>query len=415
MTRIAFIAGTYQPDRCGVADYTARLRNHLTDQGIESVVLTTYTAAHTAPGPDVEGVVSNWHVGELKVLVQAVHRTKADLLHIQHAAGTYGFQRAIFLLPLLLRWSGWRAPIVTTIHEYGWWEWQPRFMPPRWLEWLKTTGQHRGWWDREDGFLLTHSQAVITTNHDAEQALHTRLPQLSDRFHRIAIGANIETTSITPTAARQQLRQTYGWSPETPILAFFGFLHPVKGLETLLLAFKQVIAAHPQVRLLLMGGVNSLALPDVQATQYWEKLQTTIANLGLTAAVQMTGYLDRLTVSQTLAGVDIGVLPFNHGVTLKSGSLLAMLSHGLPVVAARATPPDLELEQGQRVWLVEPRDVQGLACALDRLLTDSALRTHLSQAGQVFSRQFDWFSIATAHRQLYDTVLARLSLSPSRR
>jgi len=48
-------------------------------------------------------------------LVQAVHAIGADILHIQDAAGTYGFERAIFLLPP--RQSG---KIVITVHEYGW-------------------------------------------------------------------------------------------------------------------------------------------------------------------------------------------------------------------------------------------------------------------------------------------------------
>ena len=52
MSRIALIAGTYAPDRCGVADYTDRLRTALSQLGIESVVLTTVAAAQ---GADVWG------------------------------------------------------------------------------------------------------------------------------------------------------------------------------------------------------------------------------------------------------------------------------------------------------------------------------------------------------------------------
>jgi len=51
--------------------------------------------------------VQDWKFADLLLLVQAVHRHRADILHIQHAAGTYGFERAIFLLPLLV--SDWVA------------------------------------------------------------------------------------------------------------------------------------------------------------------------------------------------------------------------------------------------------------------------------------------------------------------
>lgn len=124
MTKIALIAGTYQPERCGVAHYTARLRDALSEQGIQSVVLTTHAAASFANDPNLKGVVQNWRFTEMLPLVQAVHATGADILHIHHAAGIYGFERAIFLLPLLLRATGWRGKLVTTVHEYGWWEWQ---------------------------------------------------------------------------------------------------------------------------------------------------------------------------------------------------------------------------------------------------------------------------------------------------
>ena len=59
MIRVALIAGSYQPERCGVAHYTARLREALGKHGIESVVLTTHAAA-SAHDLSVQGVVHNW-------------------------------------------------------------------------------------------------------------------------------------------------------------------------------------------------------------------------------------------------------------------------------------------------------------------------------------------------------------------
>ena len=129
MIRVALIAGPYRPDRCGMAQYTARLRASLSAFGIQTLVLTSRDAARLAADQEVWGVVRSWKPADLVPLARAVHATQADILHIQHAAGTYGFRRAPFLLSLLLRATGWRGPIVTTVHEYGWWEWQPRAIP----------------------------------------------------------------------------------------------------------------------------------------------------------------------------------------------------------------------------------------------------------------------------------------------
>jgi len=404
MFHITLIAGSYQPARCGVAHYTDHLRANLNQLGIPSTVLTTHAAAKTLNAPDVIGIVNGWHLAELWSLVRSLHSSPTDILHIQHAAGTYGFERAIFLLPLLLHATGWRKPIITTVHEYGWWEWEPQWLPAKVLEWLKQWGQQHGWWDREDGFLLTGSDAIITTNNDAEKVLRERLPGLEDRIHRLEIAPNIAVTPIDKTTARQTLRQVCQWSDDVEIIAFFGFLHPVKGLETLLTAFKQVIVAKPHARLLLMGGVESLALAGEQAKTYWESLHALVTTSGLDHHVHFTGYISAETTSRYLSGIDLGVLPFHHGVTLKSGSLLALLTHGLPVVATRPYLPDHELVDC--LQFVSPRDPKGLAIALIDLLNDRTRRHQLGNAGYTLAQLFAWDTIANTHLQIYQAALS---------
>jgi glycosyltransferase involved in cell wall biosynthesis len=401
---ITFIAGTYEPEHCGVADYTAHLRHHLLQRGVQSLVLTTHAAAKKSADPTVQGAIANWNMRNLLPLAQAICKTQTDILHIQHAAGTYQFDRSMFLLPPLLRLLGFKAPIVTTIHEYGWWEWQPQGIPPQWIENLKMWGQQRGWWDREDGFLLTYSGAIITTNEIAQAVMRSRLPNLKASLHQIPIAANVEVADLDRQSAKQQLRQTYHWSDDTPVIAFFGFLHPVKGIETLFNAFQQILAQHPQTRLLLIGGVESLSLPGEQAEHYWNQLKQLIHSLGLNAAVEMTGYLDSETVSRMLAGVDIGVLPFNHGVTLKSGSLLALMAHALPIVATFSTPSDPKLEESSALEMVPVRSSHALAQKLILLLENGEYRNQLSQAASQFSHAFTWKNIADQHRTIYQTV-----------
>lgn len=68
--------------------------------------------------------------------------------------------------------------------------------------------------------------------------------------------------------------------------------------------------------------------------------------MGLDRRVHLTGYLAAERASAYLTGSDLGVLPFNHGVTGKSGALLAMLAHGLPIVATRSSPPGYNPDRG---------------------------------------------------------------------
>ena len=406
--QVAFVAGTYQPDRCGVAHYTACLRHQLEEIGIESIVMTTIEPPSLADST-VKAVVQGWQMRDLSGLVRSIHSSKADLLHIQHAAGTYGFERAIFLLPLLLRLSGWRKPIVTTVHEYGWWEWQPAGIPPRLIESLKQWGQRRGWWDREDGFLLTGSEAIVTTNPEAETVMLDRLPALKSRLHRISIAANVEVAPIDRLAARRSVRQRCGWPEDAEVLVFFGFLHPVKGLELLLEAFAEIASQFLQARLLFVGGVESLALRGAEAAAYWEKLEAIVCDLKLGDRVQLTGYLPAAEASHCLSGADIGVLPFHHGVTLKSGSLLTLLAHGLPTIATVSATPDPNLTEIVRQ--IPSRDRSALAAALRELLRDRSGRSRLAKRGAAFVEQFGWEAIAQQHQAIYLRCLSQPALT----
>lgn len=407
MTRVVMVAGTYRPERCGMAHYVQRLREALDERDVSSIVLTTREAARDSKDPGVKGVVRDWGLSDLPALVRAVRRARPEAIHIQHAAGTYGFKRAIFFLPPLLRAAGCRAPLVTTVHEYGWWEWKPRGVPRGAVEALKTWGQRRGRWDREDGFLLTGSDVLLTTNTHAEAAITERLPWLAPHLYRIPLVANVDIAPIGRAEARDEARSRYGWPSDAEAIAYFGFLHPVKGIENLLKAHKKLLESRPRARLLLIGGVESLALSGEEATWYWNKLQTFIEELGLEETVEMTGYLPEDDASRLLSGADVGVLPFNEGVTLKSGTLLALFAHGLPVVATRPEPPEPELADGQLVWLVERRDPSGLAAALSELLDDAPKRARLGEAGRIYTKNLSWTAIAKRHVEVYEAVLEK--------
>ena len=405
--RVGMLAGSYQPARCGVAHYTARLREALGRSGVHVDLYTDRASAAQMDGQvdGVEGVTDGWTYRNLLPLARAIRRDDPDIFHIQHAGGTYGFKRAVFSLPPLLRRLGYRGRIVTTAHEYGWWAWSlPAF--DRGAHALARWGQRRGWWDEEDGFLLTGSDHVITTNADAEGALLTRLPHLAARTTRVPIGINIVVREVERDTARSLLRQRFGWSQGSPVVAFFGFLHPVKGLETLLRAFQFVWRAQPDARLLLIGGVESLALRGEDAANYWASLERLTQTLGLSGKVAMTGYVEDEEASSYLWGADLGVLPFNQGVTLKSGSLLTLLAHGLPVIGTQ--PKDVEPDLERLLTLVPPKDEGALAGALSDQLTDLEAYRRAAEAGRAFARRCTWEAVTRRHLEIYGQLRGNL-------
>lgn len=388
MTRIALIAGTYLPERCSVADYTMHLCNNLREYGVESSVLTSYYAAEAAYDPNAVGIVHGWRLADLFRLVQAVLASKAEVLHIQYTAKIYNFERAILLLPMLLRTAGWRSPIVTTVHECEWQEKQRKNFP---------------WWGGEDGFLLTHSNAVIATKPETEKVIHNRLPHKKNSVFHIPIAANVEVASIDHTMARQLLRENCNWSNDSVVIVCFGFLHPGKGLETLLPAFKQVFLTQPQARLLILGGFESLGLSGEDAKRYLVQLQALVNELDLLQLVHFTDYVNAQSASHYLTGADIGVLPCDRPLTLNSSSLLTLLAHGLPVVATQSQT----LPIGHPVRLIPPDNINALASHLLQLLDNPDQRSELGKAGIVFGQNFTWHNIIREHLDIYSYLASK--------
>lgn len=215
MSCIAFIAGTYLPASCSISDYTARLHTCLRDRGMESVVLTTHYAVEAAYDPHALGVVHGWRWTDLKALVKAVRNSDADALHIQYHPRIYGYQSAISILPLLLRLSGWRSPIIVTVHEYGSWEWQSQALPDRFSAWLKRWGQQRQWWDRESGFLLTLSDAVITNVPETKSLIQARLPYMYDRLHASTQPLDCSEKYVQHGETSQVCLESFDWQTIT--------------------------------------------------------------------------------------------------------------------------------------------------------------------------------------------------------
>jgi len=184
-----------------------------------------------------------------------------------------------------------------------------------------------------------------------------------------------------------------------------------KGLDTLLDALAQLPA---RFHLLIIGGAATAPEDRV----YAEAIRRQIVELGLDQRVIITGQSAEADVSAHLLAADIAALPFADGASLRRGSLLAALAHGLPVVTTddRASSASIHrpssiahrpLIDGENALLVQPGDAPALAAAIERLASDSGLRQQLAAGGRALAAQFGWDAIATQHERLYARLMRR--------
>lgn len=366
------VQGGADPARDGVADYTAHLVETLRKSG-----------EHVEP-VSVAGSPAS--------VVRAARRIRAlgpDVVHVQFAPSAFGFSPWPGLLPDLVR-----APVVTTVHEYGWWA-APSWVPGRVWRAVERRGV-----DRETWRLVPRSAAVLTTNAGHQRTLRERM-----RVEPVLVPLAPNVPDLGP-APRTETRRRLGVPDDAEVVAFFGFVHPVKGIRYLAEALARLrVEGRDRLHLLVVGGFTSLALPEDEAQAFRAELLGQIEAAGVAEHVTVTGHLPEKEVSAALHAADLAAFPLTAGATTKSGALLSAFAHGLPTVVTRADPPDPELVDGETV-VVAPtvRDGAALADALRRLLDDPALRLRVAAGGEALGAARSWERIAELHRKIYAEV-----------
>lgn len=399
--RVGLLCGYLDPTRDGVADYTRQLAFHLRAKGLEPLVVTTHEWARAA-GEGALGVTERWDVKGVAACARALRRLDLDLVHVQLAPSVFGFSRAVGLLPLLLPA---RVPLIVTLHEYGVWPGPGRGRRPA-RSALWSALERLGYVDRETLLLVPKAACLLVPSPENRDVLLARFPRKAEAALEVPIGLNIEVAPGTRTQARVEVRRELGAAPDAPLVVFFGFLHPEKALDQLIVAVAALRARRPGTQLLLIGGAESHSVPRAAAKRLRRELERVAGACGMQEHVHFTGYLPGAEVSRLLLGADVAAFPFDAGVTRKSSSLLAALAAGVPVVATAppGAPSGATADDG--VLRVRPGDTAALTDALGRVLGDGALAGRLTAAGRALAASQGWDVIAAVHAEVYAGALA---------
>jgi glycosyltransferase involved in cell wall biosynthesis len=396
---VGLVCGHFDPARDGVADYTRHLAQHLRSAGCETLICTANQYAPT-PGAEIVGVTDRWNVlGALRA-AHALGGLSLDVVHVQFAPSAFGFSRTVGLLPLLVP-AG--TPVLATLHEYG-----VRVVDGvggRLRSALWSAMERKGWADRETLVLTVKADRLLVTAPEHADVVNARFAHRGLEVTHVPIAPNIPLARVDGEDIPSAVRASLGLPPDALLAVFFGFLHPVKGLERLIEAVAAVRRVLPALRLVLAGGGESHSVPEGAAAALRRGLEDAARRHGVEREVIFTGYLREDDVSRLLRAADTAVFPFDAGVTAKSGSLLAALAHGVPTIAT--SPPGVldRITEVDGVLRVPPRNTAVLAEALLLVLTDRALATRLAAAGRSCAARWTWSDIAALHAQMYDEVL----------
>jgi glycosyltransferase involved in cell wall biosynthesis len=382
--RIGLVTGEYPPDQGGMGDFTCELGKALAALGHDAHAITAQSPISNPQSPiPVHREITGWGWRCWRQILDLAHREQLDVLNVQFQTAAYGMHPAIHFIPRRKD----RPPVVVTFHDLKVPYLFPKAGPLRWR--LVRT-------------LALRADGIIVTNVEDEIKISNLQSPIS-RLARIPIGSNI-APRLPSAYDRDVWRARWGIGPQDLLLGYFGFLNERKGGEDLIEVLATLVARGLPAHLLFIGG--RVGSSDPTNVAYAKHVDRLIAERGLSKRVHYTGFVPPEEVSASLEAVDVCVLPYREGASLRHGSLHACLAHGRPIVTTWPTVETPEFRDGETVLLAPPGDVAALAGGVARLASDADLRARLEAGAATLAQTFTWDRIAARTAELLAGLVA---------
>ena len=235
--------------------------------------------------------------------------------------------------------------------------------------------------------------------------LYHRLTRLSDRFaHAVVVNCEYLRRHLTrdERVPAKKIQVCYNGidldgfrriaTPPRPLtIGVVCALRPEKDLRTLIGAFARVHKTSPEVKLVIVGSGNQLAILEQYARE---------------AGVAADCHFEPATpeVPKWLSAIDIFVLPSRSEAL--SNSLMEAMACGCTVIASNIGGNPELVRDGDTGLLFQAGDPIALAAAIRKLIDNPALRQELAARGEAFIRSS--FSVAAAAQRMGDIYLQQV-------
>lgn len=185
----------------------------------------------------------------------------------------------------------------------------------------------------------------------------------------------------SPPSSPAVARVALGFEDAEPLLLFFGFVRPYKGVDLLFQAMPEVLAAYPEARLVVAGEWWADALP---AREWLEKL-------GLHKSVQLLDeYIPNERLPLLFQAADVVVLPYRSAT--QSAVVQLAYGFGVPVITTRVGGLPEGVEHEGSGLLVPPDDPAALAAAIVRYQREG-WRERLRPGVAAARERFSWAAL----------------------
>lgn len=373
--------------RVTVADARSHARRPLLDAGVDLVqVAAKPDAALAGGGPGaLRRMRLRWRNTQtfLRETFRELGDTPFDVIHVHRPE-----------LALLLRRAQGREYFYTA-HTPNWC--LGRLEPG---ERRRGTGLGRLRKRRQEIEAIRHSVSTI--------ALGPYLQQCCPQAPVVTIPNGVDLDRWRP-ADRSAARRRLGIDADAFLLVFVGRVAPVKGVDVLVEAVRQLATRQPRLRVLALGSLSGTYNGRAERSPYAEEVVSAADGL----PIAFLGCLDNRSARfrQCLAAADAAVIPSRF----EPFGLVAIecLAMGLPVIASD-TGGLREIVTPDVGCLVRSGDAAALARAIDVLGRDPRARARMRARGRArVADAYTWERAAAAHLALFENPRRRAAARPA--
>ena len=232
---------------------------------------------------------------------------------------------------------------------------------------------------------------IITVSESSKRDLVALYGLDPERISVTYLGPDSCYHPIDVAEAKQHLREKHGIDGE--FLLYVGAIQPRKNIPRLLSAFERVkCEARIPHQLVIVGPKAWLA----------DGAFRSLERSAVKKNVIVTGYVPRedLPHFYNAAGAFVYV-SMCEGFGLP---VVEAMACGTPTITSRGS--SLEEVAGEAAILVDPHDVDAIAGAMERVLTDSDLRMRLRELGLAQSKKFSCQKMATQTQDIYRGLMS---------
>ena len=257
--------------------------------------------------------------------------------------------------------------------------------------WLKTL-----YWHWREKYIETGASGV----HFLNTAEIRKAVSWTHPLNKFIIGNGISEKELANLPARGHFRASNPAFGNRPIVLFLSRLHPKKGLERLLPAWKRVATQRPDILFVIAGKGEAAHEQSIDRVIVEQELGSSVMRVGQLAGQQKW---------EALVDADVFVLP-SHQEGFSMAITEALAAGCVPVVTEECNFD--ELDESKCGVIIHDGDMAEFVFAtLDLLDHPERRKTHAAAGRALVAQRYTWEKIAENLEQVYRWVIAGRMIS----